>query len=79
MLKTKPTASFAKSTDTDAKQTINDAKPTGIHRINARWHAKRYQEKSYPGEIKTRRKRTLDRVRLEVTIRSSLLAIKYET
>ena len=30
-LKTKPTASFAKSTDTDAKQTITDAKPTVMH------------------------------------------------
>lgn len=32
--------------------------------MNAAWRAKRYQEKSYPGEIATRRKRTLE---LQVT------------
>lgn len=32
--------------------------------MNAGWGAKRYQEKSYPGEIVTRRKRTLE---LQVT------------
>lgn len=30
-LKTKPIRSFENSTDTDAKQTISDAKPTDMH------------------------------------------------
>lgn len=49
-LKTNPTASFAKSTDTDAKPTTTDTKPTVMHLIIARRRANRYQEKSYPEE-----------------------------
>lgn len=42
--------SFEKLADTDAKQMITDATPTVMHKINARWRAKKYQEYSYPGE-----------------------------
>lgn len=33
------TASFAKSTIIDTKQTITDAEPAVLHWINARWRA----------------------------------------
>lgn len=35
------------STDTDAKQMINDAKPTIMPRIKARWREKMNQENSF--------------------------------
>lgn len=47
-----PTAAIAKSTDTGAKQTITDAKHSHASK-NARWRAKRYQEKSYPNSRNT--------------------------
>lgn len=57
--RTKSTASFAKTTD--AKQTITNAKPTVMHWwINTRRRAKKFQEKLYPGENVSWRKRNFE-------------------
>lgn len=36
-----------KKLDTNTKQTITDAKSPVFHRINARWHAKKYKYKMH--------------------------------
>lgn len=44
---TKSKERVKKKLDTNTKQTITDAKSPVFHRINARWHAKKYKYKMH--------------------------------